>query len=241
VRTPNPSPPPKPSPVPDERLTPAYYIDPARTEHPYVAALLVRCVTVFDVKAALAAALGDLVFDTAGADVDPGARLSGAVRVEPGARIEAGATITGPVLICAGATIGAGAVVRDHTVIGPGCRIAGGAEITRSLLAAAVLMVHHAFVGDSILGHGVNVGAFCTTTGMRVTGPVVEPATAEITLVLDETRIGTGQTKFGAVIGDDVALPAGTVLSPATLIGPRAVLFPRHHVGGVLPRGSRIR
>ncbi|WP_406300855.1 hypothetical protein OG948_58845 (plasmid) [Embleya sp. NBC_00888] len=175
------------------------------------------------------------------ADVHPDARLTGAVRIEDGARIEAGATIVGPVLICAGAVIGSGAVIRDHTVIGPGCRIAGGAEITRSLLAGRVLMVHQAFVGDSILGHKVNVGAFCTTTGMRVTGPVTEPATDEITLVLDGERITTGHTKFGAVIGDGVALPAATVLSPATLIGPGTVILPRNHVGGVLPRGARIR
>ncbi|WP_439681706.1 hypothetical protein [Embleya sp. MST-111070] len=230
------------SPHPDERLTPAYYIDPARTPHHYIRDVLARCATVFDVKPTIAADLDHLtaaVADTA--DVHPDARLSGAVRVEDGVRIEAGATIAGPVLICAGAVIGSGAVIRDHSVIGPNCRVAGGAEITRSLLAGGVLMVHQAFVGDSILGHGVNVGAFCTTTGMRVTGPVTEPATTEITLVLDDTRIGTGQTKFGAVIGDGVALPAATVLSPATLIGPHTVILPRNHVGGVLPRGTRIR
>lgn len=227
---------------PDERLTPAYYIDPRQVTHRYIADLLVGCATVFDVKPAIAADLGHLtatIADTAA--VHPDARLTGAVRVEDGARVEAGATIAGPVLICAGAVIGSGAVIRDHTVIGPGCRIAGGAEITRSLLVGRVLMVHQAFVGDSILGHGVNVGAFCTTTGMRVTGPVTEPATTEITLVLDDARITTGQTKFGAVIGDGVALPAATVLSPATLIGPGTVILPRNHVGGVLPRGTRIR
>ncbi|WP_406287879.1 hypothetical protein [Embleya sp. NBC_00896] len=229
-------------PPPDERLTTTYYIDPNRATHRYVTDVLARCARVFDVKPAIAADLDHLTTDIADtADVHPDARLTGAVRVENGARVEAGATIAGPVLICAGAVIGAGAVIRDHTVIGPDCRIAGGAEITRSLLAGRVLMVHQAFVGDSILGHGINVGAFCTTTGMRVTGPVTEPATTEITLVLDDERITTGQTKFGAVIGDDVALPAGTVLSPATLIGPGTVIFPRNHIGGVLPRGTRIR
>ncbi|MEV8038417.1 hypothetical protein [Streptomyces sp. NPDC086182] len=45
----------------------------------------------------------------------------------------------------------------------------------------------------------------------------------------------------GAIVGDEVALPAGTVLSPGTLIGPGTVVYPRNHIGGFLPAGSRVR
>lgn len=71
--------------------------------------------------------------------------------------------------------------------------------------------------------------------------PVREPATEEIMITLDGRRISTGQTKFGAVIGDEVGLPAATVLSPGTLIGPGTVIRPHTHVGGVLPAGSSVR
>ncbi|MEU6710025.1 hypothetical protein ABZ897_00985 [Nonomuraea sp. NPDC046802] len=228
----------------DTRLTPAYYTDASAIDSPYVAGLVARCRTVFDIKPAMCADLdapGALALTCDGVIAD-GAQVEGLVIVQAGARIEAGARLIGPVLICSGAVVAAGALVRDHSVIGPGCRIGFGAEITRSLLVADVLAKHPCFVGDSVIGRRVNIGAFCSTTALRCDrGPVAEPATEEITVTLNGQRIGTGQTKFGAVIGDDVALPAGTVLSPGTLIGPGTVLYPRDHVGGFLATDSRVR
>lgn len=238
------------SPVPplalavDARLAPAYYF---RSDGlgPYVTGLLASSPSVFDIKAVMAADLGNgaaRLRDGHGGVVEDGAMLHGEVIVQAGARIEAGAQIVGPVLICTGAVVSAGALVRDHSVIGPGCRIGFGAEITRSLLTGNVFMKHPCFVGDSVIGRRVNIGSFCSTTGLRCDrGPVAEPAIEEITVNLDGRRIGTGQTKFGAIVGDEVALPAGTVLSPGTLIGPGTVVYPRDHIGGFLAAGSRVR
>ncbi|MCX4826509.1 hypothetical protein OG883_43515 [Streptomyces sp. NBC_01142] len=237
------SPAPSPVLVTDPRLAPSYYIEPDALG-PYVTALLERCRSVFDIKRAMTADLDDgtLLRSTGGGIVETGALIQGEVIVQTGARIEAGAQVIGPVLVCSGTVISAGALVRDHSVIGPGCRIGFGAEVTRSLIAGQVFMKHPGFIGDSVIGRRVNIGAFCSTTGLRCDrGPVAEPALEEITVNLDGQRIATGQTKFGAVIGDEVALPAGTVLSPGTLIGPGTVVYPRDHVGGFLPAGSRIR
>ncbi|OLO25927.1 hypothetical protein PZ61_0236635 [Streptomyces sp. MNU77] len=234
---------PSTEPAADVRLTPTYYFRPEGLG-PYVTGLLNRCPSVFDIKAAMAADLGHRGEDLREGQgvVEDGALLQGDVIVQAGARIEAGAQVTGPVLVCAGAVVAAGALVRDHSVIGPGCRIGFGAEITRSLLAGHVFMKHPCFIGDSVIGRRVNIGSFCSTTGLRCDrGPVAEPALEEITVNLDGQRIPTGQTKFGAVIGDEVALPAGTVLSPGTLIGPGTVVYPRDHIGGFLPAGSRVR
>ncbi|MEU0110694.1 hypothetical protein ABZ313_35760 [Streptomyces sp. NPDC006251] len=227
----------------DARLTPGYYIQ-ADDLGPHVTGVL-ACSSVFDIKSAMAALFtdgADRLRDEHRGVVQDGALLEGDVIVQAGARIEAGAQVMGPVLVCAGAVVAAGALVRDHSVIGPGCRIGFGAEITRSLLAGHVFMKHPCFVGDSVIGRRVNLGSFSSTTGLRCDrGPVAEPAIEEITVTLDGRRISTGQTKFGAVIGDDVALPAGTILSPGTLIGPGTVLYPRDHIGGFLPAGTRVR
>ncbi|RLV10280.1 hypothetical protein CTZ27_03415 [Streptomyces griseocarneus] len=229
----------------DERLSTGYYLK-LDALSPYVTGLLTRCRTVFDIKPTMAADLGDPVGCGLDADrggtIEAGALCQGEVIVQKGARIEAGAQVTGPVLICSGAVIGAGALVRDYVVVGPGCRIGFGADITRSLLAGHIFAKHPCFIGDSVVGHRVNFGAFCSTTGLRCDrGPVAEPAIEEITVNLDGHRISSGQTKFGAVIGDEVALPAGTVLSPGTLIGPGTVLYPHNQIGGFLPAGTRVR
>ncbi|MFH9426209.1 hypothetical protein [Streptomyces sp. NPDC017529] len=232
-------------PAADARLAPSYFTD-TDALPPGLAGLLAQCRTVFDIKAALATLLdtSDPAHPLAqeGGHIEDGALVHGPVTVQPGARIEAGAQVIGPVVVGAGAIVAAGALVRDHSIIGPGCRIGFGAEITRSLLIGHVFMKHPSFIGDSVIGRRVNIGSFCSTTALRCDrGPVAEPALDEITVTLDGQRIGTGQTKFGAVIGDEVALPAGTVLAPGTLIGPGTVLYPRDHTGGFLPAGSRIR
>lgn len=229
----------------DDRLTPHYYLG-ADGLGPYITELLARCRTVFDIKQAVTADLSapnaPRLHDGPTGTIESGALCQGEVIVQAGARIEAGAQVIGPVLVCAGAVVSAGALVRDHSVIGPGCRIGFGAEITRSLLTGHVFAKHPSFIGDSVVGRRVNIGSFCSTTGLRCDrGPVAEPAIEEITVNLDGQRISTRQTKFGAVIGDEVALPAGTVLSPGTLIGPRTVIYPRDHIGGFLPAGSRVR
>jgi bifunctional UDP-N-acetylglucosamine pyrophosphorylase/glucosamine-1-phosphate N-acetyltransferase len=231
-------------PAVDVRLTPGYYFEAAGLGT-FVEELLATCRTVFDIKAAMTLVLdapdaAGLITSERGV-VEDGADVDGTVIVQSGARIEAGARVSGPVLVCTGAVIARGAVVRDHSMIGPGCQVGCGAEITRSLLAGGCFMKHASFVGDSVLGRGVNVGAFCSTTGLRCTGPVTEPAMQEITVILDGKRIRTGQTKLGAIVGDGVALPAATVLSPGTLIGPGTVIYPRNQVGGVLPAGSLVR
>ncbi|MFD3843972.1 hypothetical protein ACFWWC_48580, partial [Streptomyces sp. NPDC058642] len=81
-----------------------------------------------------------------------------------------------------------------------------------------------------------------STTALRCDrGPVTEPALEEITVNLDGRRITTRQTKSGAIVGDEAALPTRTILSPGTLIGHGTVVYPRDHIGGFLPAGSRVR
>ncbi|CAN3978227.1 hypothetical protein [Kitasatospora purpeofusca] len=229
----------------DYRTTPEYYIDTEQVTDPVVAYLLSYCPTVFGLKKAIADLLAgrlDIELPEASGVIEPGAVVRGEVTVAAGALVAEGAYITGPVLVCPGTVIDAGARVRDHTIIGPSCRIGWGAEITRSLLVGGVFMKHTSFVGDSVLGLGVNIGAFASTTGLKVTcGPVTEPASEEVCAHLDGRRVAAGQTKFGAVIGDGVIVPAGTVLQPATLIGAHTLLHPKTQIGGFFPAGSQGR
>ncbi|MCK8680162.1 hypothetical protein [Streptomyces lichenis] len=231
--------------IADPRLAAGYYLR-GDGLGPYVSGLLARAGTVFDIKPLLVADLDHPathgLYDDREGVIEPGALVEGDVIVQGGARVESGAMVFGPALICTGSVVSAGALVREYSVIGPGCRIGFNAEITRSLLAGHIFAKHACFIGDSVVGRRVNFGAFCSTTGLRCdAGPVAEPAIEEITVRLDGHRVGTGQTKFGAVIGDEVVLPAGTALAPGTLIGPGSVVYPRNQLGGTLPAGSRVR
>ncbi|WP_351237632.1 hypothetical protein [Streptomyces sp. NPDC002133] len=223
-------------------IEPAYFIDVAGVDDQFIKGLLTSCATVFDIKHAMAVLLSGSTQPSDGGTIEPGAVIRGQVVVGEGAVIESGAIVDGPAYIGPGTVIATGARIRDHSIIGPNSHIGFGAEITRSLLVSDVRMKHAGFIGDSVIGRHVNVGAFVCTTGLRIDGGrVTEPATKEISVFVGGGRVGTGQTKFGAVIADNLAVPAGTVFQPGTLIGPGTILYPRGQIGGFFPAGSHVR
>ncbi|WP_431872754.1 hypothetical protein [Nocardiopsis eucommiae] len=195
--------------------------------------------SIFDVKGTMTDWLSGARRSLSGS-VHPSAEVEGPVIVEPGAFVDAGAVILGPALICQGAYVGRG-LVRDHTVIGPGSKVGYACEITRSLVLADTRAMHFVFVGDSIIGSRVNIGSSSVLANLRVDRPVVEPAVDELAVTVGDVRIGTGQTKFGSVLGDRVQLPALTSVAPGTLIGPDVTIYPTDQLGGLYPSQARVR
>ncbi|MDA2809621.1 hypothetical protein O4J56_03115 [Nocardiopsis sp. RSe5-2] len=219
---------------PNQFLDLSYYCDTSGVPLPFPVPE-----AVFDVKAGVRDWLSTARRDLSGT-VHPRAEVDGAVIVEPGAVVDSGAVITGPALICRGAYVGRG-LVRDHAVIGPGSKIGYACEITRSLILAETRAMHFVFVGDSIIGSRVNVGSSSVLANLRVDRPVVEPAVDELFVTVSGVRVGTGQTKFGAVLGDRVQLPALTSVAPGTLIGPDVTIYPTGQLGGLYPTEARVR
>ena len=71
---------------------------------------------------------------------------------------------------------------------------------------------HLAFVGDSILGFDVELGASVVLANYRFDG-------AEVQIMLRDRLVSTHTDKFGAVIGDRTKLGCGVVVLPGRTIG----------------------
>jgi len=161
------------------------------------------------------------------ATVESGATLQGPVAVAAGARIRDGAYVEGPVTIRPGADVGPNAYVRGATAIGRNVRVGNAVEVKNSILLADTAAGHHAYVGDSILGAGVNLGAGTKVANLRHDDETIRtPVNGELT--------DTGRRKFGVVLGDGVktgintSLNAGVKLWPGETTGPgETVLFDR--------------
>ncbi len=172
--------------------------------------------------------LADLDGDVAaGATVEDGATLDGPVVVAEGARVRDGAYVEGPVVIQSGADVGPNAFVRGATTIGPDARVGNAVEVKNSILMAGATAGHHAYVGDSVLGADVNLGAGTKVANLRHDDETVRtPVKGEPT--------DTGRRKFGVVLGDGVktgintSLNAGVKLWPGETTGPgETVLYDR--------------
>jgi hypothetical protein len=109
---------------------------------------------------------GDAIVLEPGSCIGPFALLdatSGPILVARGARIEAHSIVRGPCVIGPGRQILGGSV--SGTTFGPECRIAG--EVEACVWQGHANKRHHGFVGHSVIGEWVNLGALTTTSDLK--------------------------------------------------------------------------
>ncbi|MFQ5703916.1 MAG: hypothetical protein ACE5HT_07835 [Gemmatimonadales bacterium] len=152
-----------------------------------------------------------------GAVVEPGTIFDvrqGVVVVEQHAYLNAGTRLEGPVYIGPGTEILGGPV--KGCAVGPRCRIRG--EITNTVVLGYANKGHDGFVGHSVIGRWVNIGAGTTTSNLKNTyGPV--------RLDIAGDKLDTGRQFLGTLFGDHVKVAIGTQLGTGTVIGPGANVF----------------
>ena len=152
-------------------------------------------------------------------DVDADATLRGDVRVEAGAVVEPGVVVEGPAHIGADCHIGPNAYIRGATSLGPGVRVGHGVEVKNSVVMAGSAIPHLTYIGDSVLGRNVNLGAGTTVANLRHDGESVQ-------LTIKGERVDTGRRKFGVVCGDDVKTGVNCSLNPGVTLGTGVTVEP---------------
>jgi NDP-sugar pyrophosphorylase family protein len=153
------------------------------------------------------------------AKLDNSYKVNGNVAIHSTAVVEQGVILKGAIIIGPDCFIGAHAYLRGgvylmgNNSVGPGC------ELKSCILFPKTNLAHFNFVGDSILGSGVNMEA-----GSIIANHYNERPDKEISVKLDGSLLKTGATKFGAVVGDGCKIGANAVLSPGTLLRPHTVV-----------------
>jgi NDP-sugar pyrophosphorylase family protein len=161
-------------------------------------------------------------------EVANGAYLSDRpIYVAEGASVEPGAYILGPAYIGSGAKVLHGAYIRENVVLLPGSALGHASEAKNSLFLPGAHAPHFAYVGDSILGHRVNLGAGTKLSNLGVLS-AKDPATGKrptIKLVIDGEEYDTGLAKFGAILGDGAQTGCNVVLNPGCVVGRRTLVY----------------
>jgi len=134
--------------------------------------------------------------------------------------VEEGALIEGPCWIGSGCKILHGAAVRPYTVLCDGAVIGHCTEVKRSILLEGAKAPHFNYIGDSILGANVNMGAGAKTANLRFDGKVIKV-----------DGIDTGLRKFGVILGDSAQVGCNCILGPGCLIDPNRLCRPCSYVG----------
>ncbi|MEO8275084.1 MAG: UDP-N-acetylglucosamine diphosphorylase [Thermoanaerobaculia bacterium] len=148
--------------------------------------------------------------------VHPAAHLLGdGIFLGKGSRVAPGAVLEGPIWIGEDVDVRVGAYLRGGCWIGDGCVVGANVEMKRGILFPGAHAAHLNYLGDSILGANVNMGAGSILSNFRHDGQEIAipsaPGPGE--------RLQTGRRKLGAILGDGVALGCNAVVNPGTIVG----------------------
>ena len=162
------------------------------------------------------------VYVEAGAEIEGGVCFdvtAGPVLVRAGAHIQAFTRLVGPLYIGAGCTVTTDRIACSS--IGDVCKVHG--ELSNSIFIGHANKGHDGFVGHSILGRWVNLGAGTITSNLKNTYGTVQLWTP------DGVR-ETGLQFLGTLFGDHTKTGIGLHLTTGTVLGAGANVF-----GSVMP------
>jgi NDP-sugar pyrophosphorylase family protein len=152
------------------------------------------------------------------------------ISIGEGTIVEPGAYIRGPCIIGRNCHIRHAAYIRGNVLVGDRCVVGHATELKSCILLNHARAAHFAFVGDSILGNDVNLGAGVKCANLRLDE-------TPVTVRFHNESISTGLRKLGSIIGDGCQIGCNTVLNPGTLLGKHAKCYPCINVSGVVEEG----
>lgn len=156
------------------------------------------------------------------------------ISIGSGSIVEPGAYIQGPCIIGKNCTVRHGAYIRGNFICGDKCVIGHDTEIKNSIFLNDVHAAHFAYLGDSILGNKVNLGAGTKCANLRFDH-------GKISIQYEGRRIATGLKKLGALLGDGTQTGCNSVTNPGTLMGQFVFCSPCLNVGGFIPSHSIVK
>lgn len=166
--------------------------------------------------------------------IHPGAHLihPESIAIGKGTIVEPGAFIQGPCIIGENCQIRKGAYIRGNVITGNHCVI--GSELKNVALLNNANVAHFNYVGDSILGNHVNLGAGVKCANLRLDRQ-------EIVIRNEGNQISSGLKKFGSILGDFTQVGCNSVLLPGTITGQKTFIYPCLSIGGIIPSSTLVK
>lgn len=161
-----------------------------------------------------------------------------------GSSIEPGVVIKPPLIVGRHTELRQGAYLRGGVIVGDHCTIGHATEVKTAVFLNHSEAGHFAYVGDSILGSYVNLGAGSRLANLpfRSLELKQKQAFSELVIKYGHNTLPIKRTKFGAILGDGVETGCNTVLAPGSFIGRDTWIYPGLFVkSGYYPGHSIIK
>ncbi|MBU1073948.1 hypothetical protein KKG45_11940, partial [bacterium] len=135
---------------------------------------------------------------------------AGPVVIDRSVRVLPHVYLEGPLYLGSDVRVKAGATLYGETAVGAGCRVAG--EIAESQLLPYMNKQHAGFLGHSIVGSWVNLGADTTNSDLKNNY-------GEIKVNYGHGSIETGSRFVGLMVGEHAKSAIGTTFNTGTTVG----------------------
>jgi len=129
--------------------------------------------------------------------------------------------LAGPCYIGPNCYVGNNVLVRSYSSLGAGSLIGYGVELKNCVLFGNLKVGRLSFVGDSVLGENVDIGAGTMTINENMDRSSVR---VDVRGDLVDSRL----SKLGAFMGDNVKVGGGNTLAAGTVLAPGTCV--PHHV-----------
>ena len=177
--------------------------------------------------------------------IQSGVTIVGRVHIGEGTVVEPGAYIMGPTYIGRDCEIRHNAYIRGKLLAGDRCVIGNASEVKHSVFLNGSAAPHFSYVGDSILGARVNLGAGTKLSNLPIVSEKAAGSGKRPTIILrmpDGKSIDTGLPKLGAILGDGVQTGCNSVLNPGCIVGRNTWIYPNTSLPkGIYPSDSIIK
>ncbi|OGL50784.1 MAG: glucose-1-phosphate thymidylyltransferase [Candidatus Schekmanbacteria bacterium RIFCSPLOWO2_02_FULL_38_14] len=149
--------------------------------------------------------------------------------------IEPGTVIKGPAIIGNNVEIRSCAYIRGNVIVGNNCVIGHASEIKNSIMIDGSNAPHFNYLGDSVLGNNVNLGAGTILSNYKIS------IDKSIKIKINNKLYDTGLIKLGAIMGDNSGTGCNAVLNPGTLVGKRSLIYPLASAHGYIPPDTVVK
>ena len=215
------------------KFSPNYFFDLTSFAH---ASIFDDCTYVWEALSKIKIYLQKATLGTIEVSIPEGVHLVNPelISIGKGTIVEPGAFIKGPCIIGENCEVRHGAYIRGDFIAGNHCVIGHATEVKNSVMLNKAQAGHFAYLGDTILGNTVNLGAGTKCANLKLDHN-------NITINIDGESFNTGLRKFGAIIGDGSQMGCNSVTNPGTLLGKQVFCYPCVNVGGFIPARQLVK
>ena len=164
-------------------------------------------------------------------DIPSGFKVGQMVYIDTTVTLPANGCIIGPAYIGENCKIRNGAFIRENVIAFKNCTLGNSCEYKNALLLDGVETPHFNYVGDSVLGNHVHLGAGVILANLRLDQQEVRVST-------QEGREATGLRKLGGLMGDGSEVGCNTTLMPGSVLERDAKIGPSLSFSGRLGKGK---